>query len=47
MSVSILIVDDEADVAELFRQQFRPQVWQGPCVMHFNISGARALKMLS
>ena len=29
MSVSILVVDDEADVAELFRQQFRREMRQG------------------
>jgi CheY-like chemotaxis protein len=29
MSVSILVVDDEADIAELFRQQFRREVRQG------------------
>ena len=32
MSVSILVVDDEADVAELFRQQFRREVRQGHLV---------------
>ena len=35
MSVSVLIVDDEADVAELFRQRFRREVRQGVCVLHF------------
>ena len=29
MSVSILIVDDEPDVADLFRQQFRHEARQG------------------
>ena len=29
MGVSILIVDDEPDVAELFRQRFRREVRQG------------------
>ena len=47
MSVSILVVDDEADVAELFRQQFRREVRQGLYVMHFAQSGEAALKMLS
>ena len=46
MSVSILIVDDEADVAELFRQQFRHEVRQGLYVLHFASSGAGALAML-
>ena len=47
MSVSILVVDDEADVAELFRQQFRREVRQGIYVMHFAQSGEAALKMLA
>jgi len=29
MSVSILVVDDEPDIAELFRQRFRREVRQG------------------
>jgi hypothetical protein len=29
MSVSILVVDDELDVADLFRQHFRREVRQG------------------
>ena len=46
MSVSILVVDDEADVAELFRQQFRREVRQGVYVLHFASSGEAALTML-
>ena len=46
MSMSILVVDDEADVAELFRQQFRREVRQGTYVMHFAQSGEAALEML-
>ncbi len=46
MSVSILIVDDEADVAELFRQRFRREVRQGVYVLHFAYSGEEALAML-
>ena len=46
MSVSILVVDDEADVAELFRQQFRREVRQGVYVLHFASSGEAALAML-
>jgi CheY-like chemotaxis protein len=46
MSVSILVVDDEADVADLFRQQFRHEVRQGLYVIHFAGSGEAALKML-
>ena len=47
MSVSILLVDDEPDVAELFRQQFRRETRQGTYVMHFAGSGEQALDMLS
>jgi CheY-like chemotaxis protein len=46
MSVSILIVDDEADIAELFRQQFRREVRQDLYVLHFAQSGEAALEML-
>ena len=47
MSVSILIVDDESDVAELFRQRFRREARQGTYVMHFAVSGEQALRLLA
>src|ERR1051325_1596903 len=47
MSVSILVVDDEADVAELFRQQFRRETRHGTYVMHFAGSGEQALDLLA
>ena len=47
MSVSILIVDDEPDVADLFRQRFRREVRQGEYVMHFAASGEEALDRLA
>ena len=47
MSVSILVVDDEADVAELFRQRFRREVRQGQYVLHFAASGEEALNKLA
>ena len=47
MSVSILVVDDEADVAELFRQQFRREVRQGHYVIHFAQSAEEALDKLN
>ena len=47
MSVSILVVDDEPDVADLFRQRFRHEVRHGVYVLHFAHSGEAALKMLS
>ncbi len=46
MTVSILIVDDEPDVAELFRQRFRRETRQGVYVLHFAASGEEALEML-
>lgn len=47
MTVSILVVDDEPDVAELFRQRFRREVRQGLYVLHFASSGEDALDMLA
>ena len=47
MSVSILIVDDEADVADLFRQRFRREARQGTYVLHFALSGEEALDKLA
>jgi CheY-like chemotaxis protein len=47
MSVSILVVDDEPDVAELFRQRFRREARQGTYVMHFAASGEQALELLA
>src|SRR5207342_1913710 len=47
MTVSILVVDDEPDVAELFRQRFRREVRQGTYAMHFATSGEQALEKLA
>jgi CheY-like chemotaxis protein len=47
MSVSILIVDDEPDVAEMFRQHFRREARQGTYVLHFAASGEEALDTLA
>jgi CheY-like chemotaxis protein len=46
MSVSILIVDDETDVAALFRQHFRREMRQGSYVLHFAYSAEEALEKL-
>ena len=46
MSVSILIVDDEPDVADLFRQRFRREAREGTYVLHFAYSGEEALAKL-
>ena len=47
MSVSILVVDDEPDVADLFRQCFRREAHDGTYVMHFAYSGQEALDKLA
>jgi len=47
MSVSILVVDDEPDVADLFRQRFRREARDGSYVMHFAGSGEAALQVLN
>jgi CheY-like chemotaxis protein len=47
MTVSILIVDDEADVADLFRQRFRREARQGVYVLHFALSAEEALEKLA
>ena len=47
MSVSILVVDDEPDVAELFKQRFRRETRQGTYVLHYAASGQEALERLS
>ena len=44
---SILVVDDEPDVADLFRQRFRRETRQGIYVMHFATSGTEALDRLA
>ena len=47
MTVSILTVDDEADIVELFRQHFRREVRQGLYALHFADSAEEALQMLA
>jgi len=47
MGFSILIVDDEPDVAELFRQRFRRETRQGTYVLHYAASGDEALDRLA
>src|ERR1700741_2597564 len=45
-SASILVVDDEPDVADLFRQRFRREARDGTYAMHFAQSGEAALEKL-
>jgi CheY-like chemotaxis protein len=47
VTVSILVVDDESDMVELFRQRFRREVRQGKYTMHFANSGEDALGKLA
>ena len=47
MSFSILVVDDEPDIADLFRQHFRREARQGAYVLHFAGSGEEALQMFA
>lgn len=47
MSLSVLIVDDEPDVAELFKQRFRRETREGIYVLHYAASGAEALDRLA
>jgi len=47
MSVSILVLDDEPDMALLFRQRFRREAREGTYVMHFAASGETALQRLA
>jgi CheY-like chemotaxis protein len=42
-----MVVDDEPDVAELFRQRFRREARQGTYVLHFANSGEEALQQLA
>src|SRR5882672_1316075 len=47
MSASIFVVDDEPDVADLFRQHFRHEIRRGDYVLHFATSGEQALERLA
>jgi CheY-like chemotaxis protein len=47
MSVLVLVVDDERDVEDLFRQQFRRELRAGLFVMDFAYSAPEALARIS
>ena len=47
MSLLILVVDDEADVEALFRQQFRRDLRSGRFTMQFAQSASKALQCIS
>jgi CheY-like chemotaxis protein len=46
MTVSILVIDDEPDVSELFRQRFRREARGGEYALHFADSAECALDRL-
>lgn len=46
MSVSVLVVDDEPDVVDLFKRRFRRELRQGDYRMFFANSGEDALSQL-
>jgi len=46
MSVSIMVVDDEPDVVDLFKRRFRRELRKGEYSMYFANSGEDALNQL-
>lgn len=46
MTVSILIVDDEPDVVDLFQRRFRKELRSGEFKLHFAASGEEAIQQL-
>ena len=46
MSTYIVVVDDEPDVAEMFRQQFRRDLRSGRFIMEFALSASAALEQV-
>ncbi len=42
----VMVVDDEADIGLLFKQQFRKEIRRGEIQFHFALDGDEALKML-
>lgn len=47
MSVEILVVDDEPDLALLIRQKFRKRIRSGEWSFHFALNGVEALETIS
>jgi CheY-like chemotaxis protein len=47
MTLHIMVVDDEPDVTDLFRQQFRRELRAGRFAMGFAHSGSEALEHIS
>ena len=47
MTLGILVVDDEPDIEDLFRQRFRAELRRGELALHFASSGEEALESLN
>lgn len=47
MTLGILVVDDEPDIEDLFRQRFRAELRTGQLVLHFATSAEQALACLA
>ncbi|MFP5516932.1 MAG: response regulator [Alphaproteobacteria bacterium] len=47
MTLGILVVDDEPDIEDLFRQRFRAELRRGELVLHFASSAEEALESLN
>ena len=45
--MTILVVDDEADIQPLFRQRFRKEIKNGELVFDFSLSGEEAVSYLA
>ena len=46
MSLRIMVVDDEAEMATLFKRHFRREIRNGDILFHFALSGEKALENL-
>ncbi|CBS87545.1 response regulator [Azospirillum lipoferum] len=47
MTLGILVVDDEPDIEDLFRQRFRAELRRGELALHFASSAEEALQSLN
>lgn len=47
MTLGILVVDDEPDIEDLFRQRFRAELRRGELALHFASSAEEALESLN
>ncbi len=47
MTLGILVVDDEPDIEDLFRQRFRAELRSGQLALHFAASAEKALECIA